>query len=103
MIVKLSGATYYFENPISAFSNIFGKPDFIFHPSDYTGYCRDDNYTKKTCLWTGNGFIMPDPFVDSSLGPPDDRIHKMGPSDERENMRSKTPLGFSRAVYEVNN
>lgn len=60
VIGQLSGAPWLFENPISVFSSIFGKPDHIFSPYQYTDLCRDDNYFKSTCLWTGNGFVMPD-------------------------------------------
>lgn len=53
MIGELSGAPYFFENPVSVFSAIFGKPSYTFNPYDFTGYCSDDNYTKKTYLWAG--------------------------------------------------
>ena len=92
---------YMIENPVSRISTLWRKPDFIFQPYEYSGLCSDDNYTKKTCLWTGNGFAMPVPNYDPSIEV-DDRIHKMGPSPERAKMRSKTPMGFARAVFEAN-
>jgi hypothetical protein len=95
----ISGAPYFFENPVSAFSKIFGKPDHTFHPHDFTGHEPADNYTKLTCLWTGNGFVMPEPFRDATAGAPDDRIHKAPPGDERANFRSATPRGFAKAVF----
>lgn len=101
-IGALSGAPYFVENPVSVLSSVFGKPDHIFNPHDYTGFERGDNYTKKTCLWTGNGFVMPAPHRDLSLGAPDDRIHKAPPSAERANFRSATPMGFARAVFAAN-
>lgn len=101
-ICETSGAPYMIENPVSTVSTYWRKPDFTFHPWQYTGFCKDDNYTKKTCLWVGNGFVMPEPFVDESLGPPDDRIHKAAPGDERANFRSATPRGFAKAVFEAN-
>ena len=55
MVGMLSGAPWFFENPVSVFSSIFGKPNHTFHPHDFTGYCTDDNYTKNTCLWSGGG------------------------------------------------
>ena len=55
MIGVLSGAPWFFENPVSVFSSIFGRAQKFFSPHDYTGYCADDNYTKKTCLWIGGG------------------------------------------------
>jgi hypothetical protein len=33
---------------------------------------------------------------------PDDRIHKAAPGPERANIRSATPMGFARAVFEAN-
>jgi hypothetical protein len=102
MIGEVSGAPWFFENPVSVFASIFGKPDYIFSPHEYTGFCADDGYTKKTCLWSGNGFVMPKPFLDERLGPPDDRIHKAPPGPERANFRSATPKGFARAVFEAN-
>lgn len=79
MVGALSGAPGFFENPVSVFSSIFGKPGHIFSPDEYTGFCRDDNYTKTTCLWPVNDFVMPAPNRDEALGPPDDRIHKAPP------------------------
>ena len=62
----------------------------------------NDNYTKKTCLWTGGGFVMPEPCPNKSLGSPDDRIHKAPPGPDRENFRSATPMGFAKAVFQSN-
>jgi len=54
-IGRLSGAPYMVENPVSVLASAFGKPQHSFHPADYTAYEAGDNYTKKTCLWTGGG------------------------------------------------
>lgn len=102
MIGMLSGAPWGFENPVSVFSSIFGKPQHTFNPYEFTGYCRDDNYTKKTCLWTGGGFVMPEPFRNPTLGAPDHRIHACPPGPERANFRSATPRGFAQAVFMAN-
>ncbi len=96
----LAGCPWFFENPVSVFSSIFGKPNFSFNPCDYTGYCAGDNYTKKTCLWAGGGFELPESFRDDSLGKPDDRIHKAPPGPDRANFRSATPRGFAQAVFQ---
>lgn len=98
----LSGAPWMVENPVSVLRRVFGRADHIFDPSDYTAYEPADNYTKKTCLWTGGGFVMPKPLRDPSLGAPDDRIHKAPPGPERANFRSATPMGFARAVFAAN-
>lgn len=101
-IGRLSGAPWFVENPVSILSSVFGKPDHIFSPHEYTGWEPADNYTKKTCLWTGGGFVIPAPLVDASLGAPDDRIHKAPPGPDRANFRSATPMGFARAVFDAN-
>lgn len=102
MVGLAAGCPWGFENPVSAFSSIFGRPQHAFNPHDFTGYCADDNYTKKTCLWTGGGFVMPTPFRDNALGAPDNRIHMAPPGDERANFRSATPRGFALAVFMAN-
>ena len=97
-----SGAPYMIENPVSSIASYWRKSDYRFSPHQYTGFAVEDNYTKNTCLWTGNGFVMPEAFVAADLGEPDDRIHKCPPGPERHNIRSATPAGFARAVYEAN-
>lgn len=99
---EASGAPYMIENPVSTLSTYWRKPDYTFHPWEYSSFELGDNYTKKTCLWTGNGFVMPKPAPAIGLGKPDDRIHKAPPSDERGDIRSATPMGFARAVFEAN-
>lgn len=99
---RLSGAPWFVENPVSVLSSAFGKPQHTFNPADYTAYEPADNYTKKTCLWAGGGFVMPQPSKDPSLGAPDNRIHFASPGPERANFRSATPMGFARAVFEAN-
>lgn len=86
---------------IGAMSSILGKPDYVFDPFDYAGYCRADNYTKATCLWTGGGFVMPPPL---RVNDPPSRtyIHHQPPGPERENIRSATPAGFAQAVFLAN-
>ena len=101
-IAEMSGAPYFIENPVSRISSFWRKPDYTFHPYQYTGFEPADNYTKKTCLWTGGGFVMPDPFIDPAAGEPDNRIHACPPSEDRANIRSATPEGFARAVFEAN-
>ena len=101
-IGRLSGAPWFVENPVGSLSRVFGKPSHTFHPYEFTGFEPADNYKKKTCLWAGGGFVMPEPARDLSLGAPDDRIHKAPPGPDRENFRSATPLGFARAVFHAN-
>lgn len=95
------GAPYLIENPVSTISSYWRKPDFAFHPWQYCGHDPADEYTKKTCLWTGGGFVMPEPFHPENVDP-DDRIHKAPPSAARADFRSATPRGFATAVWLAN-
>ncbi len=96
------GCPYLIENPVSVISSEWRKPDHTFQPYQYTQYCQNDNYTKKTCLWTGGGFIMPPEAKDLSLGKPDDKkIHYMGKA-KRNLLGVDTPVGFSLAVFMSN-
>lgn len=101
-ILEWTDAPYCIENPVSTLSTYWRKPNFMFDPCDYGGYLfpEGDNYTKKTCLWTGNGFIMPEKKpVAPTLG---SKMHLLPPSEDRADLRSVTPEGFARAVYEAN-
>lgn len=90
-----SGRPWMLENPVSRLSSAWRKPDHTFDPCDY-----GDPWKKKTCLWTGGGFVMPEkrpvPVTEH------DRIWKMPPSADRADRRSETPPGFARAVFEAN-
>lgn len=99
-----SGAPYMIENPVGILSSIphIGKPDHYFHPWEFTAFELDDNYSKKTCLWTGNGFVMPQPQTAPGLPAPDNRIHFASPSNDRGDIRSATPFGFATAVFQAN-
>lgn len=101
-ICEWSGAPYLIENPVSTISSYWRKPDYSFDPCDYAGYegGSDDLYTKKTCLWTGGGFRMPEHrHVAPTQG---SKMHLLPPSSERANLRSATPKGFAQAVFEAN-
>lgn len=101
-LCEWSGAPWMLENPVSTISSYWREPDHTFHPFEFDPYADDDEaYRKKTCLWTGGGFEMPEPHPDAP-DDGDDRIHKMAPSEDRGNQRSVTPLGFARAVFEAN-
>ena len=94
---KWASVPYMIENPVGKFSDHMQKPDFTFQPWQF-----GDNYQKLTCLWTGNGFNMPEPTV---VEKPDDvqqSILDMPDSKGRADRRSTTPPGFARAVFEAN-
>ena len=101
-LAEWTQAPYLIENPVSTVSTYWRAPDFTFDPCDYGGYLEPpgDAYTKKTCLWTGNGFVMPEPRrVEPTLG---SVMHRLPKTPERANLRSVTPRGFARAVFEAN-
>jgi hypothetical protein len=99
-ICEWADAPWFIENPVSTLSTYWREPDFTFHPYEFDEYTDEDEaYSKKTCLWTGAGFVMPDVHGVEEY---DDRIHRMPPSEDRSEKRSETPRGFSNAVYEVN-
>lgn len=112
-----AGVPWFAENPISVLSTLWRKPDYYFHPYEYGRYLPEDDvhprwpdyiaprdaYRKKTCLWTGNGFIMP---PKRSVGDPgeDSTQHRKlgGKSAKTKQIRSETPRGFGLAVMEAN-
>jgi hypothetical protein len=101
-ICEWTGAPWMLENPIGSLSSWWREPDWRFDPYEYAGYPggEDDTYTKRTCLWVGNGFRIPPTrpleAVDGS------KFHLLSPSPERADLRSVTPAGFARAVFEAN-
>ena len=112
------GVPYFVENPVSVLATKWRKPDHSFHPYEYGGYINDDQaehprwpeyiaakdaYPKKTCLWTGNGFVMPwtDP-VQPEQGYSTQHKKLGGKSQRTKDIRSATPRGFAKAVYEFN-
>jgi hypothetical protein len=104
-VAEWSGAPYCQEQPVTMLASIphIGKPHYYFHPWQYAALCEADNYTKKTAIWGGNGFLMPEPCPAPHLGPPDKKkIHFASPGDDRGDIRSEAPLGFYRAVFHAN-
>tara|TARA_R110001583_G_scaffold134809_6_gene286542 strand:- start:2522 stop:3115 length:594 start_codon:yes stop_codon:yes gene_type:complete len=91
------GVPWMLENPVSRLSSCWRKPDYIFQPWEF-----GDNYTKKTCLWTGGGFVMPSPRVLDEPPDVENSIHEMSPGPDRADRRSITPQGFALAVMEAN-
>lgn len=123
------GCPYYVENPVSRLATLWRKPDHRFDPCEYGGYIDEadaahprwpdhiaprDAYTKKTCLWTGGGFVMPerDPVepifldytkADGTVTRGSWGFGKLGGKSQRtKDIRSATPRGFAKAVFEAN-
>jgi hypothetical protein len=101
--IEATRAPWMLENPVGSLATYWRQPDHMFHPVHYAGYSDDpaaDEYTKKTCLWTGGGFVMPDRKPgEPTLG---SLMHRVSPSEDRADIRSATPIGFARAVFLAN-
>lgn len=110
------GVPYAVENPVSVLSTMWRKPDFTFHPCDFANYCPEgphpefpdvipaqDRYNKKTCLWTGNGFILPQKSGLPALDHDNPGHVKLGGKSARTKyIRSLTPRGLAQAIYNAN-
>lgn len=110
---------YAVENPVSKLATLWRKPDFYWHPWEFSGYIRHEHgehpefpgiipkhdlYNKRSCLWVGNGFILPQRW---NYGPPEKDANpgweKLGGKSARTKyIRSLTPRGFAEAVYRAN-
>jgi hypothetical protein len=105
--VEWTESKWLIENPVSTMSTYWRPPDHSFHPWQYAGLQPAENYTKKTCLWTGGGFVMPPPAALPPAGlfggqPPDDQHILAANYTNGGDLRSQTPMGFALAVYEAN-
>lgn len=114
---EYSGAPYFIENPMSVISTLWRDPDYTFNPCNFGGYLQkghqhclfpeiypsQDAYKKETWLWTGNGFVMPPELYVEPVGNDYPGFRKLGgKSDRTKEIRSVTPEGFARAVFEYN-
>ena len=117
LIGEALNAPWALENPVSVISSKWRKPDFSFHPWEYGGYLPEDDkhpaypeyikprdaYPKKTCIWSGNGFIMPKKLPVEVAPCYSDQHKKLGgKSLKTKNIRSATPRGFAKAVFTYN-
>lgn len=116
-IAEALAVPYLIENPVSMISTFWRKPDVIFDPYEYGGYLPEDDvhplypdyiaprdaYPKKTCYWTGNGFVMP-PKKKVKVAPGySTQYHKLGgKSAKTKRIRSMSPRGVHRAIFEAN-
>lgn len=97
-----SGNPYIIENPVSTLSTYWRKPDYSFDPYEFAGYCENalDLYVKRTCLWIGNGVIIPDKkSIPPLLG---EYLRRLPPTKDRPALRSVTPLSFAHAIFYAN-
>lgn len=109
---------YMIENPVSVLSSMWRKPDYSFHPFEYGDYLTSnegehpafpdvipafDAYHKKTCLWVGNGFKMPQKLPVAPTDKDNPGWQKLGGKSKRTKLiRSLTPRGFAKAVCLAN-
>lgn len=105
------------ENPVGVLSTMWRKPNFIFNPFEYGGYLPEndkhpsfpyyikarDAYPKKTCIWTNGGFIIP-PLAPVPVAQGESKQYRQlgGNSTRTKMIRSLTPRGFAKAVFQYN-
>lgn len=108
---------YMIENPVSVLATMWRPCDYMFHPWEYGAYLPEDDihpffpefikardaYQKRTCLWTGNGFRMPEKKPVAVNDGYSDQYKRLGGKSKRTKLiRSLTPRGFARAVFMAN-
>lgn len=96
-ICEWTDAPWCLENPVSTLSTYWRKPDHTFHPWHF-----GELESKQTCLWTGGGFVMPEPEISVKPDGVRESVWKMAPSADRGDRRSVTSKGFARAVFNAN-
>ena len=116
-IAELFNIPYFIENPMSMISTLWRSPDYKFHPWMFGGYLPEyhqhrlfpeiyparDAYNKQTWLWVGNGFVMPKSLPVTPVENDYPGFSKLGGKSERtKEIRSVTPEGFSRALFQAN-
>lgn len=111
------GVRWVIENPVGIASTRWRKPREVFDPYEYGGYLPKDDvhprypklieprdgYKKRTCVWTGNGVQLPkkkpvfwNPNVARQFA------QRGGNRPETKKIRSETPRGWARAMFEAN-
>ena len=92
------------ENPISCISTCIRKPDQIIQPYEF-----GEDASKKTCFWLKNlPKLQPTKYIEPRFidGKPrwsnqtDSGQNKLGPSEDRSAIRSKTYQGIANAIAE---
>lgn len=92
------------ENPIGCISSVIRKPDQYIQPYDF-----GHDASKKTCLWLKNlPCLLPTKFVEPRIvngkkrwsNQTDSGQNRIGPSEYRWKIRSKTYTGIAQAMAE---
>lgn len=96
---------YAIENPVGRLPKLLpqlGAP-WYFNPNEFAGYCADPSteaYTKKTGLW--GQFNKPIKRVVEPIAGASPIMRLGGKSERTKELRSMTPLGFSKAFFLAN-
>lgn len=110
----LYGCPWVVENPVGKLCTEWRKPDAYLDPYEFGGYMSGfepefhpkmparDAYTKRTGLWFGNGFVMPDRRPVPHIGCFWGWKWLGGKSIKTKQLRSLTPRGSARAIFESN-
>lgn len=102
-VVKHYDVAGYIENPVSVISSKWRKPDYKFHPYFFTGICLDDNYTKKTCIWASDEFVMPESDIHQNVKTAIDKVVEvMGKFVPKPKLFEQAELidgGYVRSVH----
>lgn len=122
-VARRLSAPFLVENPSGALRRLWRDWDHTFHPFQYGGYIPygerrhprwpeyipdRDGYKKLTCLWTSEGFVMPEPKpvipeIIRGKATGSRQFAKLGgKSLKTKNIRSASPRGFFAALYLTN-
>lgn len=110
----LYGCPWVVENPVGKLCTEWRKPDVYIDPYEFGGYMSGfepsfhpkmpsrDGYTKITGLWFGNGFVVPEKRPVPHCGFFWGWKFLGGKSARTKQLRSLTPRGLARAIFEAN-
>ncbi|WII71746.1 hypothetical protein QJS83_14875 [Bdellovibrio sp. 22V] len=114
IIANHYGVPWFVENPVGKLSKLWRKPNVYIDPYQYGGYLEDsdgsfharmplrDAYTKKTGIWCGNRFVIPERKPVPHIGCFWGWAYLGGKSPRTKQLRSLTPRGWARAVFQAN-
>jgi hypothetical protein len=97
-ICEASDAPWMLENPVGSLSTYWREPDMTFQPWEFT----TPKEKKRTCIWAGNNFVLPQREVFTEPEDVHESVWKMPPTEDRGDKRAVTPEGWARAVFQAN-
>jgi hypothetical protein len=116
-IAEFMGCAWLVENPVSVLSTLWMKPSVVCDPCDFGGYLPEgdvhpeapdlfpsrDAYKKRTCYWTGGGFVAPTTKpVECTDTVFVGHVKLGGKSARTKHLRSLTPRGVAIALMQAN-